>query len=78
MKSGMRYRATGSNAKKIGWLVGVKGATTEGGPDPPKIWTDHPNFFDEECDYRYVTHCSARKWLYHPYFVLYCGIGPQL
>ena len=29
-----------------------------GGPDP-KIWTDHPNFFDEECDYRYVTDCSA-------------------
>jgi len=36
-----------------------------------KIWTDHPNFFDEECDYRYVTDCSARNWLYYPYFVLY-------
>ena len=47
---------------------------------PKKIWTDHPNFFDEECDYRYVTDCSARNWLYHPYFVLYNnldqGIGP--
>jgi len=50
------------------------------GSGPPKIWTDHPNFFDEECDYHYVTHCSARKWVYHPYFVLYNnldqGIGP--
>ena len=48
----------------------------------PKIWTDHPNFFDEECDYRYVTDCSPRKWVYHQYFVLYNnlhqGIGPQL
>ena len=26
---------------------------------------------DEECDYRYVTVCSARNWVYHPYFVLY-------
>jgi len=55
----------------------------EGDPDPQKkIWRDHPNFFDEECDYRYVTHCSARNWVYHPYFVLYSnlhqGIGPQL
>ena len=58
-----------------------------GGPDPPppkkknnKIWTDHPNFFDEECDYRYVTDCSARNWAYRPYFVLYNnldqGTGP--
>jgi len=43
----------------------------------PKIWTDHPNFFDEECDYCYVTDCSPR---YHPYFVLHNnseqGIGP--
>ena len=52
------------------------------GDRTPKIWTDHPNFFDEECDYRYVTDCSARNWvgLYHPYFVLYNnldqGIGP--
>ena len=41
---------------------------------------DHPNFFDEECDYRYVTDCSARNWVCHPYFVLYNnldqGIGP--
>jgi len=53
-----------------------------GGPGPPKIWTDHPNFFDEECDYRYITYCSARNWVYHTYFVLYNnldqGIGPQL
>ena len=53
-----------------------------GGPDlpPPQIWMDHPNFLDEECDYRYVTHCSARNWVYHPYSVLYNnldqGIGP--
>ena len=50
------------------------------GSGPPKIWMDHPNFLDEECDYRYVTHCSARNWVYHPYFVLYNnldqGIGP--
>jgi len=50
------------------------------GAGPPKIWMDHPNFFHEECDYRYVTHCSARNWVYHPYFVLYNnldqGIGP--
>jgi len=53
------------------------------GPDPPpqkKNWTDHRNFFDKECDYRYVTVCSAQNWAYHPYFVLYNnldqGIGP--
>ena len=69
-------------------VVRTKGATTGGkvgggGPDPPpkkKNWTDHPNFFDEECDYRYATDCSARNWVYHPYFVLYNnldqGIGP--
>jgi len=63
-------------------LVLAKGATTGevGGPDPTKIWTDHPNFFDEECDYRYVTDCSPRNWVYHPCFVLYNnldqGIGP--
>ena len=62
-----------------------KGATTGrsgGGSGPQKIWTDHPNFFDEESDYRYVTDCSARNWVYYPYFVLYNnldqGIGPQL
>ena len=60
-----------------------KGATTGGLGGVrtlPKIWTDHPNFLDEECDYRYVTECSARNWVYHPYFVLYNnldhGIGP--
>jgi len=42
-----------------------------GGVRTPKIWADHPNFFDEECDYRYVIDCSARKWGYYPYFVLY-------
>jgi len=56
------------------------GATTGGrrsGPPSPqkKNWTDHPNFFDEECislcDYRYVTDYSPRNWVYHPYFVLY-------
>ena len=59
-----------------------KGATTGGvgwGVRTPKIWTDHPNFFDE-CDYRYVTDCSARNWVYNPYFLLYNnlnqGIGP--
>jgi len=60
-----------------------KGATTGARePGPPKVWTDHPNFFDEENDCRYITDCSARNWvgLYHPYFVLYNnidqGIGP--
>jgi len=58
-----------------------KGATTGGwGVRTPKIWTNHPNCFDEECDYRYVTDCSPRNWVYHPYFVLYNnrdqGIGP--
>ena len=54
-----------------------------GGPDPPpqkKKWMDHSNFFDEECDYRYVIACSAWNWVYHPYFVLYSklhqGIRP--
>jgi len=51
-------------------------------PPKKKNWTDHPNFFDEECDYRYATDCSARNWVHHPYFVLYNnldkGIGPQL
>ena len=49
-------------------------------PPPKKKWTDLPNFFDGKCDYRYVTHCSARNCVYHPYFVLYNnqdqGIGP--
>ena len=51
-----------------------------GGLRTPKIWMDHPNFLGEECDYRYITHCSARNWVYHSYFVLYNildqGIGP--
>jgi len=49
-------------------------------PPRKKNWTDHPNFFDEECDYRYTTDCTARNWVYHPHFVLYNnlyqGIGP--
>jgi len=49
---------------------------------PTQIWTDHSNFFDEECDYRYVTACSAQDWVCHPHFVLYNildqGIGPQV
>ena len=40
------------------------------------MWTDHPNFFDEECDYRYVTDCSA--WVYHPYFVLYNNLDQEI
>jgi len=64
--------------------IAAKGATTGGcleeGVRTPQIWTDHPNFFDEECDCRYVTACSPRNWVYHPYFVLYNnldqGIGP--
>jgi len=71
------------NRGGTGWHKFIcKVATTGGfgGSGPPKIWTDHPNFFDEECDYRYVTDCSARNWVYHPYFVLYNnldqGIGP--
>jgi len=59
----------------------VKGATTGGsggGSDPQKNWTDHPNFFYEECDYRYVTDCSARNWVYHPYFVLYNDLDQEL
>jgi len=56
-----------------------KGATTGGsGVRTPKIWTDHPNFFDEECDYRYVTDCSARNWVYHPYFVLYNNLDQEI
>ena len=66
-----------------------KGATIggggSGGPDPPpkkKKLDGLPQHFDDECDYRYVTDCSPRNWVYHPYFVLYNnvdqGIGPQL
>jgi len=53
---------------------GVGGVRTPPNLDGP------PQLFDEECDYRYVTDCSPRKWVYHPYFVLYNnldhGIGP--
>jgi len=60
----------------------TKGATTGGvgGVRTPQNLDGPPQLFDEECDYRYVTDCSARKWVYHPYFVLYNnldqGIGP--
>ena len=46
----------------------------------PQNLDDHLNFFDEECEYRYVTACTARNWVRHPHFVLYNnldqGIGP--
>jgi len=82
------FQATNSDVETggtAGQCLGAhNGATTEesggSGPHPPQICTDHLNFFDEECDYRYVTDCSARNWVYHPYFVLYNnldqGIGP--
>ena len=43
--------------------VARKGAATGGirrvrTPPPKKMWTDHPNFFDDDCDYRYVTQCT--------------------
>jgi len=44
----------------------------------PKIWTENPNFLDEEGDYRYVTDCSARNRVYHPYFVLYNNIDQEI
>ena len=42
--------------------AGPKCATTGeagGGSGPPKV-------LNEKCDYRYVTDCSARNWVYHP------------
>jgi len=51
------------------WGLGVR---------TPKIWMDYPDFFDEECDYRYVTDCSPRNWVYHPYFVLYNNLTNEL
>jgi len=46
-----------------------------GGPDPPKFGWTTPTFY-------VAADCSARNWIYHPYFVLYNnldqGIGPQL
>jgi len=61
---------------KLTVMSGAKDTTTggSGGSGPPKIWTVHPNFFDEECDYRYVTDCSALNWVYHPHFVLYSNL----
>ena len=51
---------------------GAKGATTRGVLTPPKKKMDgSPQLFDEGCDYGYVTDCSSRNWVYHPYFVLY-------
>ena len=52
--------------------VGDQGVRT-----PPPIWTDHPNFLDEECDYRYVTHWSARNWVY-TIRILFCIIAKEL
>jgi len=56
--------------------LGVEGVRT------PKNFDGPPQLFDEECDYRYVTDCRPRNWVYLPYFVLYNnldqGIGPQL
>ena len=55
--------------------VSTKGATTGGseGPDPPKFGRTTPTFYA-------AADCSARNWVYHPYFVLYNnlnrGIGP--
>jgi len=49
-----------------------------GGVRTPKISMDHPNFFDEESDYRYVTDCSARNWVYHPYFFLYNNLDQAI
>jgi len=50
------------------------------GAQDPQNLDGPPQLFDEECDYRYVTACSARNWVYHPHFVLYNnlhqGIGP--
>ena len=48
------------------------------GSAAPKIWTDHPNFFGEERDYRYVTDYSARNWVYHPYFVFYNNLDQEI
>ena len=60
--------ATGPRAQPLG----------VGGPDIPKNWMDHPNFFDEECDYRYVTYCSPRNWVYHRNFVLYNNLEQEI
>ena len=44
-------------------LLCCKGATTGevGGPDPPKFGRTTPTFY-------VAVDCSARNWLYHPYF----------
>ena len=39
-----------------------------GGPDPPNL-DGPPHFFYVAVD------CSARNWVYHPYFVLYNNLG---
>jgi len=64
--------AIGATAQPLG---GREGGRTS---PPKKNWTDHPNFFDEECDYRYVTNCSARNWVCHPYFVLYNNLEQEI
>jgi len=45
---------------------GGKGATTggRGGPDRPIFGQTTPTFY-------VAADCSARNWVYHPYFVLY-------
>jgi len=46
-----------------------------GGPDPQKFGRTTPTFYA-------AADCSARNWVYRPYFVMYSnldqGIGPQL
>jgi len=37
-----------------------------------------PQLFDEESGYRYVTDCSARNWVCHPYFVLYNNLDQEI
>jgi len=44
---------------------------------PNKKLDGPPQLFDEECDYCYITDCSARNWVYHPYFVPYNNPRPM-
>ena len=49
----------------------TKGATTGGsvggGPDPPKFGRTTPTSYA-------AADCSARNWVYHPYFVKYTNL----
>ena len=57
----------------------AQGATTGGwGSGPPENLDGPPQLFYEECDYRYITDCSARNWVYHPYFVLYNNLDQEI